>query len=742
MKKQVLLAALLFTTACLWLGRELLRTPEHASETALAEAEHEPSTPRDPLVAPEGDVRRDMPLSPPPTTATPEASAEPPPSSAEPRPDDLRVQVIERETSRRLAELDVQIVRHLKTSEGTFTTDLGARRPTGNEPELRLPRREVLDPSKDPIGYELFSGVVGIFEPAVEQRVALDPWPTQPVELVVPPHGWVQFHVRDELGRDADVNGSIRVWCTPRGASLLQHSFPIERGRSAAIPCGLGLALEVHATLEGEFAAIRGVEATGPRSAGESVSIPLELPQRRAVLLVRVMLGADEPLRTSAVEIRHETTRVTAQSSMSLSRNDRGETDAEGWMHIPIEERVLNAGATRALVLVHPHAERGKLSAALDLSRELPPGESSLGEILLQEEPLLVSGSVVDDAGKPLARETVTAFIHAPASSGRTPRFETTATDAVGRFAFRGFGGATRIELQVRRPGYLTVEGFEVATGTRDLVIVLQKGASLRGSVKLPAGMDATLLRVELTPVAQPEQPRATPSAPIAKEPHHARFLTRDRTQLETIRDLRFDAGAENRDPRVQELELCRGWRALELRLLDESGAALRNAEIELLSIDSTSRRSLRCDADGACAAWIAPEEQRFRIEVPLHRPVTITWTGQRQDLRLRAGIRVTLPVQATLSAPITELRVALRRSDDKSTPWSVVRDGSAELVASEPGRYTLMVGILLREGSSTMMSQVELASPYVVEIAEDGPTSLPTCVIPEATLRAALGSK
>jgi hypothetical protein len=417
-----------------------------------------------------------------------------------------------------------------------------------------------------------------------------------------------------------------------------------------------------------------------------------------------------------------------------------------------VKDRLAAEGRRRTIQLHPVHATRGPLAGALDLSQELPPGESSLGELVLQEEPLLAAGRVLDGAGAPIVEVQVGAWIVGEASGSPEQRL-TTSTDGAGRFAFGASRPTKHLHLDVRHAGYLAVEGLEVPTGAREVVIELEKAAALRGSARLPSSVGATRRRVELRSIARRSMPQLTPSAAlradgtfviegIVPEPHDAVFLTPERTPLATIRDLHFEAGEENRDPRAQEVELCRGWRELALRLLDERDLPLASTSFELLSLASSSRRALQTDAEGACSIWIAPEEQSFRLAAPGRRPRSFEWTGALQDLRLLAGIRVTLPVQTTLVPPITRLRVRLGASERVNTGWVDVLDGRAELVLAEPGRYKLSAAIVIQEQRTTMVSELELEPSKLLEITEGGPTLLPACVISAAALRAALGRK
>ncbi|MBL8896565.1 MAG: carboxypeptidase regulatory-like domain-containing protein [Planctomycetes bacterium] len=755
MKSTVLAIVLLLALAGLWLGLELARSGGDAAATPLATVENEPTRAPDELVAEPRRVQREAAPATEPATASSIAALHSS-SASESKPDDLRVRVIDQASGRRLDELEIHLARYLVVERDGAQVgelhDLGKERPGGAEVERRISRERIFELARRKDGAWLVAAVSGVFAPSTETRIPLDPWPTEPIELVVPAYGWVRCRVKDELGGTADVRGRMLLRSEPEENSALDCRLSIFRGETPKLPCGLGLALKIEAGLQGEHESIVQLIARGPQAAGETVEIALPLPPRPAELRVRVMLDADEPLRDAEIELRQELARSVASSAMSQSKHARQRTDREGWLRFTVEDRLAAEGRRRTIQLQHLHATRGPLAGVLDLSQELPPGESSLGELVLQEEPLLAAGRVVDGAGAPLVEVQVGAWIVGEASGLPEQRL-TTSTDVTGRFAFRASRRAKHLHLEVRHAGYLAVEGLEVPTGTREVVIALEKAAALRGSARLPSGLDATRLRVELTPSARRSMPHLTPSTSlspdgsfliegIAPEPHDAVFLTAERTPLATIRDLRFAAGEENRDPRAQEVELCQGWRELALRLLDERNQPLARTSFELLSLASSSRRALQSGAEGTCSIWIAPEEQSFRLTAPGRRPRSFEWTAARQDLHLLAGLRVTLPVQATLVPPITRLRVQLGAPEGASTGWVDVLEGRAELVLAEPGRYTLSAAMVIQEQRTTMVSKLELEPPPVIEITEGGPTLLPACVISEAAQRAALGRR
>jgi hypothetical protein len=291
----------------------------------------------------------------------------------------------------------------------------------------------------------------------------------------------------------------------------------------------------------------------------------------------------------------------------------------------------------------------------------------------------------------------------------------------------------------------------EVVCGERDLVLELEAAASLRGTVVLPRGMDPRSISVHIDGLAAHRNglPRGTVDTDggfllqgIAPQIGTVVFSLPGSGELARIQELRFLSGEENRDPRVQGLELCGDWRELVLRLLRPEGTVFDGRSFELATATPRSRRTMRTDAEGLASAWFPSEAARFELRTAGYRSLAFEWAPQTLELQLRAGIRVVLPVEAPKVEPIARLQMELASPGGARSARVDVLDGLAELVVPEPGIYEVMPGFVIVQGSGMLGSSFRLDPPMRVEVGEDDQQRLPVCRISEAALHAALKAR
>ncbi|MBL8897199.1 MAG: hypothetical protein JNM84_06205 [Planctomycetes bacterium] len=118
-----------------------------------------------------------------------------------------------------------------------------------------------------------------------------------------------------------------------------------------------------------------------------------------------------------------------------------------------------------------------RAEAHLELARALTPGAVlDLGTVFLGSGPLLYAGVVVDDEGRPVPHAWIDC----------EERNETIAADALGRFERRGIARQETLFLEPRAPGHYVHEAVAVRAGATNAKLVLQRGATLRGRLRLP----------------------------------------------------------------------------------------------------------------------------------------------------------------------------------------------------------------------------------------------------------------
>jgi hypothetical protein len=747
----VLLAASLLALA-LWLLPTFFGGRTEIESTELAPVTDEAARAADPLVAESREQRRrasdraDLEAAnagaPAPELTRGSATS----AAAEPLPDDLRIRVVDGATRDAIPGVELHVVwerQDASSRRASFLQDGLTSTPEG---ELRVPRAP-FEKRRTEHGTEghLIVRVKGLFAETPSLRAKLEPWPTEALELALPPFAWVAFDVVDELGGVLPASGELELRPLRTGSAQTRERIELRDGHSASLLCGIGAAFLASGTLA-DGSTLEQKTLHGPQSPRVTERHALQRATLGASIALRLLLGPDETLRSAEVSVSLEEEREAGEDSSSSSSVSLFETDGEGWLRCVLDDPSGGKGLRRTMSLSAKTAERGRLAGFLDLSREFPPGETVLGDLLLTEEPLLAAGRVVDRRGRPIAAIQVRADVLDAQGEEIGSEWTGNTTDSEGRFEIRSPMPAVKARLSARGEGYLDSTPFEVAAATRDVVITLDAAARLRGSLVLPAGMGPSAVTVALE---NSEQRRAAgPTTRVDEdgsfelediEPGmvNLSFHWRRAVELGTVTEVRCLAGEVNQDPRLQGLELARGWRRLALRLLGPNGEPLADTKCQLFLEGVPRAWFLRSDPAGQLEDWVPPDVARCMLHVESYRPLAIHWAPERQDVRLEAGLRVALPVEAELIPPITHLEVSLHGSGSASR--ALVVNGVAELVVPTPGTYEVLVMYARLLGGTSQTSMLPLEPRLHVEIDARDEQRLPVLRIDAARLRVAL---
>jgi hypothetical protein len=754
MRVALFIAACLLLALVLFLVVGLFVAPGETQSVALSSSPREDVLALDRLAVEARDVRRETSAeepSPKPSFAEAPAIEDSSAREGVELPDDLRVRVLDGATREALAGVDVHVSWVVENDGARSMTGICAQKTPDSPREVRV-ARALAEERRSSRGAteQVLVQACGIFPRPIELRLEADPWPTAVQELVLPPHGFVELEVQDELGQRLEVDGSLSL--QPVGAVGWTNTplLAVKRGLSSPRLCGLGVAFDVSGAL-GDGSKIESCVLRGPLVAGELRRHVVRRAQIGSKLGVRVLLAADEPLRSASVELSIEELNRVGSSMSSSGSTTTEVTDAEGWLRFALDRPQGGAGFQRSFEIVHEHAQRGRLSAFLEGASSYPPGETSLGEVVLRQPREIAAGVVVKRGGKPLKGARVQGVPIDADGEELSLGAVDVQTDSQGRFSLRSSRPVARVKITARRQGHAMSAPIDALPGTRDLLIELDAAASLRGSVVLPPGMDPRSLRVEVQFPSDTggESSEGSLSADgsfvlkdLAPETGTVVFLPRLGSELARIPDVRFTAGEENRDPRLQNLELCSGWRELSLLLLDASGQALAGAEIDLLAEGQRRPQRRRTDREGRVREWHPPEATRFVLRAHGYRTIAFEWAPRLVELQLRSGIRVVLPVEARLPEPISRLRIQLEGPGGARSQPVDVSDGVAELVVPEPGTYDIRPSYVILEDGAMSVRAFALDSPQRVEIDPSDQQRLPVCRIDEAVLRAALQAR
>ena len=336
--------------------------------------------------------------------------------------------------------------------------------------------------------------------------ITAEPTPGQPIDLLLPPSGWVEFTLDSVESADgtplsAEAISITRSDDSSRWSTGAQFADSTRSYRFG--PVGLGWELQGVTFSTRVYRAIGLGRAPGPTKPGETVVIPIqalddELPYAR--LSGRVVDAAGQAIanRTLLMTIRDPATQGTAQPSLRL--------DASG--HFALE---LSRARLAADIVIEDYNDkrRGRGGVTLDLS---DPEQRlfDLGTITLEPTlpPImtLVSGHVYDAQNEPVQRAWVYVDGQALTLKGKAIQANAESSQPWTQLAaaYTGKDGSYTLAAQVELTSSALRVGVEHAdfykTDARDALVgdtnvdfVLEKGSA----VTLNVAIDPLVLMTE-----------------------------------------------------------------------------------------------------------------------------------------------------------------------------------------------------------------------------------------------------
>ena len=329
------------------------------------------------------------------------------------------------------------------------------------------------------------------------QPISLDPWPSEPVELVLPATGEVLVVV-------TGLPPGTRGWCElgvlepgrPVGRMIRggSASVSVEEGEALFPLVGLGLELGATVHLEGTGSSHTG-RLTGPVRSGGRCTLRIDLASRP--VLVGRLLGDDgEPVGKGEWHI--------TILSEELNHGTSLETDADGGFRFVLSER-MQRGKLKSLQIEPRRDPRNEepsepREAVADLPPSLGPGIHQLGDLSMKEPHVLAAGRVVDHAGTPVAGARVFLMqlaFRSPQDGQEHWRIVRTIENVVrtgddGKFRCHGKLRFDQSELRVHGEleGHFQLDPLPCTPGSEGLVVVLQQSGALAYELLAPEGMD------------------------------------------------------------------------------------------------------------------------------------------------------------------------------------------------------------------------------------------------------------
>lgn len=500
-----------------------------------------------------------------------------------------------------------------------------------------------------------------LFLPVVETRFLGEPWPSEPVELVVPGSGAVVVTVVDEKGellsgRGRDVELTVERELQP-GAQVWRESARLTRTLDegqATFPV-VGLGLELQASYDDRPDHPPGqVEFAGPARPGEQVRVELRLPEPEAVLTLRLLAPDRTPLASVPVEVGFR--RVIGDGSFSSS--DQRSTDGEGRLAVSLREG-WSEGERRELTLSHRPTGRPESHASVDLSRELGPHERDLGDILLVERALLVGGRVVAPPGANLSEVSVA--VERSWGEGGEDSWDSMAWTSVaadGSFAFYDDPPGVPLRLAPESNAFQPIEPIPFVPGTSNLEIHLREGVTLRGNVLLPAGLPPQAIGI--TASGAEERSRRSTAASgagvfelsgLAPGSYDVEFSLRPTAEsLLVIPGVVARAG-DGQDPRLVDVDLTALARRVRLGVLASDGTGAQGGWVHVLQSPGGQEIAFVIEA-GVAELLVPAAGSDVEVSVPGHRLLRIDDLATDREVRLEPAFRVQCELAPEVELP------------------------------------------------------------------------------------------
>ena len=521
-------------------------------------------------------------------------------------------------------------------------------------------------------------GRVGLALPLREPvrcPVSLANLPSDAVELILPPTGSIAIRVRDEKGRMVDcrrLRMTMEAFLDPGFQQKLPRARPMvsklgAKGHARSGPMDLGLHLRLTVEAMDRDSARRPVvtEFAGPTRLDEVVEQGVPWPSEDStdaswpVLTGRFVHNDGSPWVETTLNAYAQLFPYDPKAHRSVDLT----TDDKGCFRLVLSIPCPPGG--KRIYLLHVPGKAGYVRGEVDASRDYPPGVTDLGDILLDQGRLVVSGRVVDLAGKgiPKARVRVTQKVGIK-DNVYWPTYKTAGsfgTDPDGRFACYAIPGhdlpQDSLRLEVRHPETNQRKTLRVALGQQGVRVEFAPGGGIAGSVQLGETLESrdvniVLMResksvrlLTLDPDGSFEgtgiQP-GTYSVHVALRTASQELRKRSKVRIEEVRIL---PGETNRDPRLQGIHLTDTGHKLRIRVRDESGNPISGGHVDLLR--ASWRDTTATDHRGLAVLLVPGLPVGVRVSCYGYSVVEIPALESDRTVTLRRGLSVRLVTDA-----------------------------------------------------------------------------------------------
>ena len=432
-------------------------------------------------------------------------------------------------------------------------------------------------------------------------HAVLDPGnlPTEPIVLQLPPTGSVRVRVLDTDWELVNHDASVTLECIPDGEAKVVSRFSATRRRKVRLECDAGIAVFPHVEIGLELGgeAKRGNSQVGSRAYGPG---PLRVGQ---VANLDIPMGLDHPVvrfrpvRADGKSVGIGTYFCTLQMHTAISRNNTTtypQVDEQGRVLVDLTND-WQEGQMRYLAVEYRGGFKPFPSGGIDLSRELQKGINDLGDLVLGDPAVFVSGRVETDSGKGVANAQLSLRSQGQEGANWSGHWDFKfQTESDGTFEITEATAGHAFQLSAKKAGF-ACGWFEFASGDDDVTIVMRSHGQIAGSILLDDEVSNEMIVLRIDRLADGEENRS--GAPSAYLDENGEFLfeglmpgmreiaVRAKWQsidLAVFEEIQVVSGEVCRDPRLQQIDL-RGLlnvHTIEFLGLEEGQSAGRDVEV------------------------------------------------------------------------------------------------------------------------------------------------------------------
>jgi hypothetical protein len=469
---------------------------------------------------------------------------------------------------------------------------------TGRDGRVRAPNVTTVEGSRDKIAFAEI-----LLPLANGERLTLrrEQPPRAPLVLHLPPTGSVEVAIDGDYALAEGAEVRLRSFADlAKGANTAPMAVAnTAKGRATFALIGLGLQLEAEATRKGQNEPSR-VVFDGPRSAGQLVFARLSLlPKGATMIVARIEDESGQLCRDAKIDYTIDSRSV----QNTTSSNSAVTTGDDGVLRLVLDDH-LGPDAERTLSLAMSTASGEVQSCRIALPRPLPEGVHDLGAQRLGRPPLVCAGTILDAQGKPVVGAKV--FVQSPKpvrdptqSEWRDEHNLEGASTALGLFAIRGSAPTAELRIRVDAAGFLPALSVPFPPATDHLRITLQRAATLTGSVVLAEPLTAADVVIEVRQGERMETGRLTPRGEVGEFAFASLSPGTAAVRVRTVgnphgehlvSDVTLQAGENTADPRLQNIDLLQGMRALSFTVTNGSGAPLSDTMVFVLDGDPAQK--------------------------------------------------------------------------------------------------------------------------------------------------------